>query len=69
MAEVAFVDEFGIVRHEMQTIAIDLFSICLSVMWLRCANMAEWSEVLFGVETWGPKGHCIGQEFLFPSQI
>jgi len=31
MAEVAPVDEFGIVRHEMQTIVIDLLSICQSV--------------------------------------
>jgi len=43
--------------HEMQTIVVDdpgHLSVCLSVTWLRCENMAEWVEMLGNARNTSP---------------
>jgi len=46
--------------HEMQTVAIDDPGVVsLSVVWASCAEMAEWIDVLFSVETIGDPRNII----------
>jgi len=38
------------------------WSVCLSVVWLRCAKTAKWINVLFGVKTVGDQSQIVLNE-------